>query len=53
MKLEPIAYDASLHQRYVSDIKVSNLTDGFTEELLKKKLFIKIMKKLYLTSVAN
>ena len=41
MKLEPIAYDASLHQRYVSNVKVSNLTDGFTEELLKNEFIFK------------
>ena len=31
---EPIAYDASLHQRYTHSSKVTNITDGFVEELL-------------------
>jgi len=32
--IEPIAYDASLHQRYAHSSKVTNITDGFVEELL-------------------
>ena len=32
--LEPIAYDASLHQRYAHSSKITTITDGFVEELL-------------------
>ena len=32
--IEPIAYDASLHQRYANSSKITNITDGFVEELL-------------------
>jgi len=32
--LEPIAYDASLHQRYNHSNLITNLTEGFVEELL-------------------
>ena len=39
--LEPIAYDASLHQRFSHSNLITNITEGFVEELLYDKEIFK------------
>jgi len=39
--LEPIAYDAMLSQRFVHSSLITNITDGFVEELLYDELIYK------------